>query len=402
MDHPTSYYKDLLAGFIRDELTAEEAEALLSFIGQHPDRYKEMLDDPAIQELSARQAQASGLKLSAQADVRIREQVLAHTGLEMGAGKVFRLRRWGWAAAAAVLLIGATTVITVLRNRTAHHPATITQRASDIAAPQVSKARVTLASGQVVALDSLSSGLLAQQGSIRLVKLAGGQVAYQSATGETFHEMQYNTLTNPRGSKVVDMQLSDGSRIWLNAGSSITYPVAFVGNERKVELKGEGYFEVAKDAARQFIVAANGVNTMVLGTHFNVHAYEEQTKVTLLEGRVKVARQGQVDSGIIIHPGQQAQAGGAGQLLVTGNIDPAAVMAWKNGVFNFDGMKVRQAMAELERWYDIDVAYEEGVQDVKVFGEIDRNLALGGVLEILGNAGFHYRLEAGRKLVLMK
>jgi len=290
----------------------------------------------------------------------------------------------------------------VLRNRTAHHPATITQRASDIAAPQVSKARVTLASGQVVALDSLSSGLLAQQGSIRLVKLAGGQVAYQSATGETFHEMQYNTLTNPRGSKVVDMQLSDGSRIWLNAGSSITYPVAFVGNERKVELKGEGYFEVAKDAARQFIVAANGVNTMVLGTHFNVHAYEEQTKVTLLEGRVKVARQGQVDSGIIIHPGQQAQAGGAGQLLVTGNIDPAAVMAWKNGVFNFDGMKVRQAMAELERWYDIDVAYEEGVQDVKVFGEIDRNLALGGVLEILGNAGFHYRLEAGRKLVLMK
>jgi len=401
MDHPTSYYKDLLAGFIRDEITAEQAEALFSFIEQHPDTYKEMLDDPAIQQLSAGQAQASGLTLSAQADTRIREQVLAHTGLEMGAGKVFRLRRWGWAAA-AVLLIGATTLITVLRNRTAHLPATIAQGASNIAAPQVSKARVTLANGRVIALDSLSSGLLAQQGSIRLVKLAGGQVAYQSATGETFYEMQYNTLTNPRGSKVVDMQLSDGSRIWLNAGSSITYPVAFVGNERKVELKGEGYFEVAKDAARQFIVTANGVNTMVLGTHFNVHAYEEQTKVTLLEGRVKVARQGQVDSGIAIRPGQQVLAGGAGQLQVTGNIDPAAVMAWKNGVFNFDGMKVRQAMAELERWYDIDVTYEEGVQEVKVFGEIDRNLALGGVLEILGNAGFHYRLEAGRKLVLMK
>ncbi|HEY8920407.1 MAG TPA: FecR domain-containing protein [Chitinophaga sp.] len=401
MDHPTSYYKDLLAGFIRDEITAEQAEVLWSFIEQHPDRYKEMLDDPAIQQLSAQQAQASGLTVSEQADTRIREQVLAHTGLEMGAGKAFPLRRWVWAAA-AVLLIGATTLITVLRNRTAHLPATITQGAGNIAAPQVSKARVTLASGQVIALDSLSSGLLAQQGSIRLVKLAAGQVAYQSASGETFREMQYNTLTNPRGSKVVDMQLSDGSRIWLNAGSSITYPVAFAGNERKVVLKGEGYFEVAKDAARQFIVAANGVNTMVLGTHFNVHSYEEQTKVTLLEGLVKVARQGQVDNGIAIRPGQQVLAGGAGQLQVTGNIDPAAVMAWKNGVFNFDGMNVRQAMAELERWYDIDVAYEEGVQDVKVFGEIDRNLALGGVLEILGNAGFHYRLEAGRKLVLMK
>lgn len=399
MDHPTSYYKDLLAGFIRDELTAEQVEVLLSFIRQHPDKYKEMLDDPAIQELSVHQAQASGLTLSAEADTRIRGQILAHAGLETGAGK----RRWVWAAAAAaVLLIGATTVLTVLRNRTAHHPVTTARGASDIAAPQVSKARVTLASGQVVSLDSLSSGLLAQQGSIRLVKLAGGRIAYQAATGETFHEMQYNTLTNPRGSKVVDIQLSDGSHIWLNAGSSITYPVAFVGDERKVELKGEGYFEVAKDAARQFIVTANGVNTVVLGTHFNVHAYEQETKVTLLEGQVKVARQGQVDNGITIRPGQQAQASGTGKLQVTGNIDLAAVMAWKNGVFNFDGMKVGQAMAELERWYDIDVAYEEGVQNVEVFGEIDRNLALGGVLEILGNAGFHYRLEAGRKLVLMK
>ncbi|WP_346319944.1 FecR domain-containing protein [Chitinophaga sp. YIM B06452] len=401
MDHPTSYYKDLLAGFIRDELTAEQAEALLSFIRQYPDVYKEMLDDPAIQELSVRQAQASGLTLSAQADTRIKGQILAHAGQETGAGKVSLLRRWIWAAAAAVLLIGATTVLTMLRNRT-HNPATTARAASDITAPQVSKARVTLAGGQVVALDSLSSGLLAQQGSTRLMKLAGGRIAYQAAKGETFHEMQYNTLTNPRGSKVVDIQLSDGSHIWLNAGSSITYPVAFVGDERKVELKGEGYFEVTKDAARQFIVAANGVNTVVLGTHFNVHAYEQQTNVTLLEGRVKVARQGQVDNGIAIRLGQQAQASGTGKLQVAGNIDLAAVMAWKNGVFNFDGMEVRQAMAELERWYDIDVTYEEGVQNVKVFGEIDRNLALGDVLEILGNAGFHYRLEAGRKLVLMK
>lgn len=396
MDHPTTYYKDLLAHFIRDEITAEQAEELLLFIEQQPDSYKEMLDDPAIHELSAQQAQTSGLTLSAQADTRIQRQVLAHAGR----GKVFPLRKWGWAAA-AILLIGVTTVITVMNNRSSN-TAISAKAASDVAAPQVSKARVTLSSGQIVALDSLSSGLLAQQGSVKLVKLAGGQIAYQAASGEISHAIQYNTLTNPRGSKVVDIQLSDGSRIWLNAGSSITYPVVFVGNERKVELKGEGYFEVAKDAARQFMVVANGVNTVVLGTHFNIHVYERRTKVTLLEGSVKIARQGQVDNGVIIRPGEQAQANGATEIKVVRNIDLTAVMAWKNGVFNFDGMKAGEAMAELERWYDIDVTYEEGVQNVKVFGEIDRNLTLGGVLEILGNAGFRYRLEAGRKLVLMK
>lgn len=402
MNNPAPYYRDLLARFIRGEVTAEQAGELLSFIEQHPDRYKEMLNDPAMQELSARQARISGLRLTEDADSSIREHILAHAGHRTGTRKIRFLRKWGWAAAAAVLLIGVTTAITMLRNRTTH-PAATAQGARDVIAPQVTKARVTLASGQVVALDSLSSGLLAQQGSIKLVKLASGQVAYQAAAGETFHEMQYNTLTNPRGSRVVDMVFSDGSHIWLNAGSSITYPVAFVGSERKVELKGEGYFEVAKDAARQFIVAANGVNTVVLGTHFNVQSYERQTKVTLLEGSVKVARQGQVvDNGVTVRPRQQVQVSGIEEIKVAGNIDLAAVMAWKNGAFNFDGMNAGQAMAELERWYDIDVTYEEGMQDVKVFGEIDRNLPLGGVLEILGNAGFRYRLEAGRRLVLMK
>lgn len=399
MEDVTPYYRDLLARFIRDEITAEQAEELLRFIGQHPDIYKKVLDDPATRELATAQAQTSGLTLAAEADTRIRQHVLAHAGGQAGTGMVRFLPKWGWAA--AVLLIGVTTAITVLRYRLPN-TTTIAQGLGDVAAPQISKARVTLAGGQVVTLDSLSSGLLARQGNVKLVKLAGGQIAYQAGSGETSHEMQYNTLTNPRGSRMVDIQLSDGSRVWLNAGSSITYPVAFAGSERRVELKGEGYFEVAKDVARLFIVTAGGVSTVVLGTHFNIQAYEGQTKVTLLEGSVKIARQGQVNDAVIIRPGQQAQAGGAAELKVAGNIDLVAVMAWKNGVFNFDGMNVEEAMAELERWYDIAVTYEEGVQDVKVFGEIDRNLALGGVLEILGNAGFRYRLEAGRKLVLMK
>lgn len=401
MDHPIPYYQDLLARFIRDEVTVGQAEELLAFIRQYPDIYKEMLDDPATQEIIAQRAQSSRLTLSAGADTRIRQHVLAHAGHQTGTGKVRVLRKWGWVAAAAVLLIGVTTAITLINNRPSN-PATIAQGAGDIAAPQASKARVTLAGGQVVALDSLSSGLLARQGNVTLMKLASGRIAYQTAPGKTVHEMQYNTLANPRGSRMIDMQLSDGSHVWLNAGSSITYPVSFIGSERKVELKGEGYFEVAKDAARQFIVTANGVSTVVLGTHFNIHAYEGQAKITLLEGSVQVARQGQLDKAVIIRPGQQAQASGATEIKVAGNIDLAAVMAWKNGVFNFDGMKVGEAMAELERWYDIAVTYEEGVRDVLVFGEIDRNLSLMDLLKVLGNAGFRYRLEAGRQLVLMK
>ena len=153
----------------------------------------------------------------------------------------------------------------------------------DVMAPSSSKATITLANGQIVALDGISSGtLVASQGAVNVMKTEDGQIVYKG----TSKQIAYNTLYNPRGSKVISLRLNDGSIVWLNSQSSIRYPVAFVGDERQVEITGEAYFEVAKNLTKKFIVASNGLNIEVLGTHFNVNSYNDNKniKVTLLEG----------------------------------------------------------------------------------------------------------------------
>ena len=159
----------------------------------------------------------------------------------------------------------------------------------DVMAPSSSKATITLANGQIVALDGISSGtLVASQGAVNVMKTEDGQIVYKG----TSKQIAYNTLYNPRGSKVISLRLNDGSIVWLNSQSSIRYPVAFVGDERQVEITGEAYFEVAKNLTKKFIVASNGLNIEVLGTHFNVNSYNDNKniKVTLLEGSVKIIK----------------------------------------------------------------------------------------------------------------
>ncbi|MBO9620787.1 MAG: FecR domain-containing protein [Niabella sp.] len=306
--------------------------------------------------------------------------------------------RTGWLAAASIIaLLGLGIYFYTVNNR--QQQPTAKNISGDIPAPATNRAMITLADGSKVYLDGIGSGQLAQQGNIRLVKLGNGEIAYQTATGKVLKEPQSNTLTNPRGSKVIDMQLSDGSHVWLNAGSAITYPVAFTGNERKVELKGEGYFEVAKDKTKKFIVSSKGVTTEVLGTHFNVNAYsnEPETKVTLLEGSV---RAGNNNNTVVIKPGQQAVANnGSVKVNASPNLDQ--VMAWKNGYFSFDGLTLKQAMTQLERWYDIDVVYEEGVADEGLMGKMTRGITLNELMDVLQKLGVHYQLE-GRKLIIKK
>lgn len=309
-------------------------------------------------------------------------------------------------AAAAVLLLAAAFGGYFYKQSLRQDPAPrmATRTPGAILAPSSNRAMITLADGSEVFLDSTGNGQLAQQGTIKLVKLANGQIAYLHANAAVSpapagKQGAFNTLTNPRGSKVIDMQLSDGSHVWLNAGSAITYPVAFTGNERKVELKGEGYFEVAKDKTRKFIVASNGVTTEVLGTHFNVNAYsnEPAIRVTLLEGSV---RTGNNNSAVVIKPGQQAITGN-GSVKVNKSPDLDQVMAWKNGYFSFDGLTLKQAMTQLERWYDIDVVYEGDVADEGLMGKMTRGITLNELMDVLQKIGVHYQLE-GRKLIIKK
>jgi ferric-dicitrate binding protein FerR (iron transport regulator) len=194
------------------------------------------------------------------------------------------------------------------------------------------------------------------------------------------------------------MTLADGSRIWLNAGSSVTYPVAFTGKERKVSVNGEAYFEVAPDHTKPFFVSKGEMSLQVLGTHFNVNAYddEQDIKITLLEGSVKVSQRGQTG---LLKPGEQARV--AADIKVANTVDLESVMAWKNGKFSFADEDLKSIMRQLMRWYDVDIIYQNDVPERFFTAEISRNKNLLALLKVLEASDIHFKIE-GRKLTVIK
>ena len=308
----------------------------------------------------------------------------------------FPIFRW-WAAASAIFLLGASSYF-VFFNRITKPIQLAKVVPNDIKAPQSNRATITLANGQKVFLDSSGSGALAIQGNVKLVKLPGGEIAYQNASGEISGKMEYNTLSNPRGSKVVNMILADGSRVWLNAGSALTYPVAFVGDERKVSVIGEAYFEIAHDISKPFMVNNGSMNIRVLGTHFNVNAFEDDgqdVEVTLLEGAVKI-KKGNATG--LLKPGQQARINN--EVKVLNDVDVDAVMAWKNGYFYFDHASLRNVLKQVSRWYDVNVVYKGNNQPREFVGEIQRDLSLSELLKILEKNKVHFKI-VGRELIVL-
>lgn len=205
----------------------------------------------------------------------------------------------------------------------------------------------------------------------------------------------FNTMRTPRGGEY-RLQLPDGSKVWLNAASSITYPNIFTGDTRSVEITGEAYFEVAKDAARPFKVQAGNMKVEVLGTHFNINAYpgEPVIKTTLLEGAVRI-------QDAVLKPGQQASLAATGQFRVEDDVETEEVMAWKNGFFQFNDADMPTVMRQLENWYDITVAYEGRVPKRSFGGAIQRSLPLSKVLDILEENNVRFKIE-GRNITVMK
>ena len=261
----------------------------------------------------------------------------------------------------------------------------------DVKAPENNRAMITLSNGQKVYLDSAINGSLLQQAGVVVMKLADGKIVYEGSSKEYIN----NTLTNPKGSKVIDITLSDGSRIWLNAGSSLTYPVAFVGNERKVSIIGEAYFEVMKDKKRPFKVDISGKGEVeVLGTHFNINAYDDEAniKVTLLEGSLKV-------NNTLIEPGQQVQA--SDKVKIIENVDLEEVIAWKNDMFIFNNQDIKTIMHQISRWYDLEIIYQVNNSKKTYSGMVSRNNKISKVLMILEKAGIKFKIEE-RKLTIME
>lgn len=318
--------------------------------------------------------------------------------------QVLFIRKWRVAAvaAAAALLLGISIYKwTITPTTTKEQTSTIATNL--IKAPDRHKATITLSNGQQVLADSIA-GQLAVQGQTKVVRLASGEIIYQSQ-GDNHAPLQ-NTLTNPRGSQVTSITLADGTRIWLNAGATLTYPVAFSGRERKVTITGEAYFEVAAAGDHKIPFLVNIKTNQndsslvtVLGTHFNIKAYEDEldTKVTLLQGSVQVDHQG---SGIRITPGQQASYA-QGQAIRISTPSTDEVVAWKNGLFAYQSSSIAQVLRDAARWYDIEVVYEGKVPDDTFSGNIPNTATLTELLSILQMSRVNFRLE-GRKLTVLK
>jgi len=247
--------------------------------------------------------------------------------------------------------------------------------------PGSSKAVLTLGDGSSIVLDSSSSGILSRQGNTKVIK-TGGKLNY-SVFDKDKKPVLFNKLTTPRGGQY-QVELPDGSKVWLNAASSLRFPTAFTGRERRVEVEGEAYFEVAENKAKPFIVSTNGTEIQVLGTHFNVMAYRDETllKTTLLEGAVKVVGNGSV----ILKPGQQSQLFANSRIKVVSDVNLEEVMAWKNGYFHFEGVDFETASKQLSRWYDVEVVCDRKVDDF-LYAEIPRNTRLSDVLKALELTG---------------
>jgi transmembrane sensor len=267
---------------------------------------------------------------------------------------------------------------------------------SDIAPPKASKAVLTLANGKEIFLDSSGNGTLANEGNMSIVKTNEGEIVYK---GHESSLIGYNTLSLPKGSKPMRLALSDGSIVWLNAASSVTYPSAFNEKDRKVSITGEAYFEVAKSNNQPFIVNHRGVSVKVLGTHFNVNTYEDENdiKITLLEGSVDVSGGG-INN--ILRPGQQARVSQQGTK-VSDLVDLEEVMAWKNGQFYFGGNNIKSIMRQIEKYYDVEVEYKDDVP-YQFVAKISRQVNVSEFLEKLELTNLIHFTIAGKKIIVTK
>jgi len=350
----------------------------------------------------------------AETEEQVGQRILANlkSKIEFKKTKIVPLFRHTWFRVAAASLFIMLSVSTYLFVKNTSEP-TIVKAGSDnlihdVAAPATTKATITLADGSMVTLDSMNAGTLATQGNITVTKNANGQISYNaSQLKANSSQLVFNTLSNPRGSKIVDITLSDGSHIWLNAGSSLTYPVAFTGSERKVSITGEAYFEVTHNASKPFYVNKGDMEVKVLGTHFNINAYDDEPgiKVTLLKGSVKVTlapngqpttRNGKRET--VLFPGHAASIHNS-SLIIHNSVDLNEIMSWKDNRFYFMSADIKTIARQLSRWYDVDIEIAGNIND-HFTGIISRNVNASEVFGMLQKTGTMKVNIEGKKVMI--
>lgn len=386
---------------LNNQCSEVEFEAFLNKIEEdrHREIYAQLIEDTLSKDVVPEQ-------LNEQVQERLNrrlEQILAG-GSRAGSLKIHRkYPLYKYAAAASVLLMTAVALLFFFSKKRSEsvHPL-----ASTVIAPGGNKATLTLSDGRQLLLNDLKNGSLAEESGITILKNKDGELIYQSRNdaradqvAEPGKPQKYNVLETPRGGQY-QLILPDGTKVWLNAASTLKFPASFAQLEnRMVELQGEAYFEVAKDKFKPFIVNASATADLeerveVLGTHFNISSYTDELnlKTTLLEGSVRIENQ-------LLIPGQQSERNVRG--LKVRKIDVEDAIAWKNGFFVFENDNLDGILKKLSRWYDVEFVYDKALNKVKLIGAVSRDTNLDGVLRMLEKTDkFKFKLQ-GRRILVM-
>jgi transmembrane sensor len=372
-----SSIEEIFRRYYEQKATAVEKARLFQWIQEqsHTEKLLQLINDMGLEHKPDTE-----IVIEPQKAKVIIEKILVKTRQKRPA--VLRMKWWKYAAVAALFIMLAggywlfhDSVATPVSNARMSSSRPVEIR------PGGNKAVLTLADGRKIVLDSIATGDIADQAHVKIIKTDDGQISYLNGAGSD--EILFNTISTPIGGQY-QIVLADGSKVWLNAASSLRYPANFAGKERTVELKGEGYFEIVHDATKPFRVEVNGTTVEVLGTHFNINAYsdEPQLTTTLLEGKVKIENRGSVR---FLKPGQQGTVEGPGKIKVVNDADLEESIAWKNGKFIFNGNNIYSVMRQLSRWYDIHAQYEDKLRNEEFVGvvSIPRSENISAILNVL-------------------
>src|SRR5260221_3455643 len=389
----------IIEKYSKGTLSANEDSLLNDWLeGVSPEEFHRTLDACAALPAGFRESQPIAPELASAVEHAVDE---ADGQYKTVIVRLFQWKKWTAVAAFIIVLLSAGTWF-----RLSHKTAPAAQMAihNDVA-PGINGAILTLGDGRQIVLDSTNNGFSATEGNARITKGSKDQLTYKTAAGTpvagTPAEMVYNTLSTPRGRKI-SVVLADGTKVWLNAASSIKFPTVFAGKERLVEIRGEAYFEVAVDVTQPFIVKKMGSDytVQVLGTHFNVNAYDEEEviKTTLLEGAVRI-RNKTVNH--LLKPGQQAIVGkDQDEITIVPDINTREGMAWNHGPFNFERASIHTVMRQIGRWYDVDIEYK-GTITRHFGGSISQDVNVSQVFKMLELTGAVRFTIEGRKIIVM-
>ncbi|AEW01223.1 hypothetical protein A4D02_32880 [Niastella koreensis] len=399
-----SHIGQLIIKHLQETITADETHTLQQWIAadeKHQILFNKLTNSDWLQQ---------AVHDHAESETRIKERVFAALPYMQDAHTDSPKSWVRWMSVAASVLIVVSIGWYIWQGKT--KPAIVAEQQTPVATvipAGGNKATLTLADGTVIDLDKAGNGTIATEGKTTVNKKENGQLEYKSATSTKQAVYTYNMLKTPRGGQY-QLLLPDGSKVWLNAASSIRYPTAFVGNERRVEITGEAYFEITHDAVRPFKVmiypaegaTGRGGEVEVLGTHFNINAYGDEQPIvtTLLEGKIKITPVDVVNKAMtathpantakaykVINPGEEAQIDNKADIVIRRNVDTESAVAWMKGFFDFHNASLKTVMKQVSRWYSVDVEYTKAMPEQTFEGNIDRNIPLNELLELLQQYG---------------